>query len=121
GGFVEHHGRGGRYRDLGGDEPRLAGWSLFPPRLGARLRRLCRPQAGVARVCAHSDCDGMNGGSEYEEAYQIAKLQAATDGTFEEVQLRHWFAAAWELCSAAIGFNFPSREITEQVAVNPNG
>jgi len=62
----------------------------------------------------------MNG-AEYEEAFQIAKLQAATDGTFDEPLLRHWFDAAWELCSAAVGLSFPGREISEQVAVNPNG
>jgi hypothetical protein len=55
--------------------------------------------------------------SYYEDAYEIAKLQASTDGAFDERLTRHWFAAAWETCASAIGM-VPPGQITETVNVD---
>jgi len=63
----------------------------------------------------------MSDGGVYEEAYELAKLQAATDGTFDERLMRHWFAAAWDLCSQMVGLDPQPREINEDVTVTPNG
>jgi hypothetical protein len=57
----------------------------------------------------------------FESAYQIAVLQAAVDGAIDERLLRQWFEAAWELCAAMIGFEFPQRTEQEQVEVSPRG
>lgn len=56
-----------------------------------------------------------------EQAYEIAKLHAATDGHFDERLTRHWFNAAWEICADAVGFIYPGRQVTETVPVLPNG
>jgi len=54
-------------------------------------------------------------------AYEIAKLQAATDGAFDEKLLRHWFEAAWDLCAAMVGLVFPPLPVDEMVTVAPDG
>jgi len=56
-----------------------------------------------------------------DEAFELAKLQAATDGAIDERLLRHWFEAAWALCAVAIGLDYPQRNVTEQVEVQGNG
>jgi len=53
-----------------------------------------------------------------EAAYEIAKLHAATDQSFAEPLMRHWFNAAWEVCADAAGFVYPARQVTETVTVN---
>lgn len=57
----------------------------------------------------------------FEDAYEIAKLHAATDGAFDERLMRHWFDAAWQLCSEAIGLDYPARQVNETVPVNADG
>jgi len=54
-------------------------------------------------------------------AYEIAKLQAATDGAFDERLTRHWFEASWDLCAAMVGLVFPPLPIDEVVTVAPDG
>src|SRR5262245_46759534 len=54
-------------------------------------------------------------------AYEIAKLQAATAGAFDEKLLRHWFEAAWDLCAAMVGLVFPPLPVDEMVTVAPAG
>lgn len=56
-----------------------------------------------------------------EAAFEIARLQAATDGAINERLLRQWFDAAWELCSAMIGLDYPAGTMTESVEVGPRG
>jgi len=56
-----------------------------------------------------------------DDAFELAKLQAATDGAIDERLLRHWFEAAWALCAAAIGLTYPERNLTETVEVQGNG
>jgi hypothetical protein len=58
--------------------------------------------------------------SPIEQAYEIAKLHAATDGHFAEPLTRQWFNAAWEICADAVGIQ-PPRQVTENVSVLPNG
>lgn len=54
------------------------------------------------------------------EAYEICKLQAATDSTFDEKLMRHWFGAAWDLCAEMIGLT-PPMEIEETVVIRADG
>jgi hypothetical protein len=56
-----------------------------------------------------------------DQAYDLAKLHAATENSFAEPLMRQWFEAAWAVCADAIGLVYPARQVTESVAVLPNG
>jgi len=60
-------------------------------------------------------------GGDLESAYQIARAQAALDGAIEEILVRHWFEASWELCAAMIGATGAGGDVTEPVEVGPRG
>jgi len=55
------------------------------------------------------------------EAFELAKLQAATDGAFDERLLRFWFESAWEQCAAMVGFVWPPQEIRERIVIRADG
>lgn len=63
----------------------------------------------------------MTGGEAFEEAFKIARAQAATDGAFDEILLRHWFQTAWEMCAAMIGLEYPAGTVTDKVEVDSLG
>lgn len=54
-----------------------------------------------------------------DDGFEIAKLQAATEGSFDERMLRHFYAAAWELCADMIGGFSPAKEMRENVCPSP--
>jgi hypothetical protein len=56
-----------------------------------------------------------------DQAFELAKKQAAIDGAFDDDILRHWFEAAWDTCAGMVGFNFPAREISEPIVVRRDG
>jgi len=51
-----------------------------------------------------------------EAAYEICKLQAAADGTFDDKLMRHWFKAAWETCAQIDGLT-PPTQIEESITI----
>jgi hypothetical protein len=63
----------------------------------------------------------MDTPSPMDAAYEIAKAHAVTDGAYSEPLMRHWFAAAWDLCAQAVGFVYPGRQVTESVTPHRDG
>lgn len=55
-----------------------------------------------------------------EEAFELCKLQAATDDAFDEKLLRFWFRSAWDLCAAMSGW-IPRQEIEERIIIDDRG
>lgn len=60
----------------------------------------------------------MDASSPIDAAYEIAKAHAVVDGSYSEPLMRHWFAAAWDLCAQAVGLVYPARQVTETVFPN---
>jgi hypothetical protein len=56
-----------------------------------------------------------------DAAYEIAKLHAAVDASFDERLTWQWFQASWEICAEAAGFIYPARQVTESVTPNRDG
>lgn len=59
--------------------------------------------------------------AQFEKAYQICLLQAASDGAFDPALLRHWFEAAWSKCAEMAGFVYPARQVSEPIVVDDVG
>jgi len=55
-----------------------------------------------------------------EYAYEICKLQASSDGAFDEKLMRSWFDAAWKLCADMVGLA-PPMEIKEPICIDDFG
>lgn len=56
----------------------------------------------------------------FRDAFEICKMQAASDGAFPEPLMEHWFKSAWDLCAQMIGFTYPPQQITETVIIHSN-
>lgn len=54
------------------------------------------------------------------EAFEICKLQASVDDTFDERLMRNWFQAAWDLCAEMIGL-MPPTQIEEPIIIRMDG
>lgn len=56
-----------------------------------------------------------------DDLYELCKLHAATDGSFSEVLLRHYYEVALERCYKFLGWELCFRTITELVTVAGDG
>lgn len=58
--------------------------------------------------------------SDIEQMYELAKMQAQTDGAFSEELTRAWFDAAFDICAEMIGFS-PAQQIREPLFIDLQG
>lgn len=55
----------------------------------------------------------------YASIYALCRLQASTDGAFDESLMLMWFRAAWDQCAAMTGLVWPPQQIREPICINP--